>query len=32
MLRNKKIDTTCDKKTTENFGIDYMDINDFMKI
>ena len=32
MLRKKKIDTICDKKTAENFGIDYMDINDFVKI
>ena len=32
MLRNKKIDTIYDKKIAENFGIDYMDINDFMKI
>ena len=32
MLRNKKIDTICDKETAENFGIDYMDVNDFVKI
>ena len=31
-VKKKKIDTICDKKTAENFGIDYMDINDFVKI
>ena len=30
MLRNKKIDSICDKKTTENFGIDYINVNDLV--